>query len=185
LGHDFNPEGAMASWVGPTIAIALAIIAACYLGLAIVMIGAIREARQKSDSMARELADLRGDLGPALHAVNRFGESGSEIVALLRDEVGEVVAASQTLRRQVQRGVHQAQHRLADLDALLEVATEEADAALLDAANALDSVRTSAGLLAQVGRFLAPNDEEEDDEEYEDVDEELGDDETELEEEDA
>lgn len=160
----------MASWVGPTVAIALAIIAACYVGLALAMVGAIREARQKSDSMARELADLRADLGPALHAVNRFGESGSEIVDLLRDEVGEIVSTSQSVRRQVRRGVRQAQHRLGDLDALLEVATEEADAALVDAANALETIRSSAGLLSQVGRFLAPRDDGDD--EYEDEEDE-------------
>lgn len=162
----------MASWVGPTVAIALVVIAACYVGLALATIGAIREARQKSDTMARELAELRSDIGPALQAVNRFGESGSEIADMLRDEVGEIVRTSQAVRRQVRRGVRQAQHRLADLDALLEVATEEADAALVDAANALETVRTSAGLLSQVGRFLAPRDEEyeDEDEEYEEDD---------------
>jgi len=161
----------MPDWVGPTVAISLALIALSYLGLAWMMIRIVREAREKSGTLVRELTELRHDLAPTLASINHFGEAGSDVIEQLRDEVGEVVKTSQAVRRGVTRAFQQTQHRLADLDALLEVATDEADAALMDASAAIQSVRTSAGLLSHVGRFLAPRDEDIEDEEDEDEDE--------------
>ncbi len=167
----------MASWVGPTVAISVALIALSFLVMAFITIAVAHEARKKSGTMVRELTELRRDLAPALASINHFGEVGSDVIGQLRDEVGEVIKTSQGVRRGVDKAVRQAEGRLADLDALLEVATDEAEAALMDASAAIQSVRTSAGLLSHIGRFLVPQGEA--DEEYED------DEEVEEEEEDA
>ncbi|HET9066810.1 MAG TPA: hypothetical protein VFN22_13400 [Gemmatimonadales bacterium] len=163
----------MASWVGPTVAISLALIALSYLGMAWMMIRVVKEAREKSGTMVRELTELRHDLAPTLASINHFGDAGSEVIEQLRDEVGEVIKTSQGVRRGVHKAVRQAENRLADLDALLEVATDEAESALMDASAAIQSVRTSAGLLSHVGRLLAPRDEEQDEEDEEEFEEEL------------
>ncbi len=164
----------MASWVGPTVAISVALIALSFVIIAVLLVVAIREARDTSETVARELTQLRHDLTPALASINHFGEVGSDVIEQFRDEVGEVIKTSQGVRRGVKKAVRQAEGRLADLDALLEVATDEAEAALMDASAAIQSVRTSAGLLSHIGRFLVPRDEEyEDDEEVEDEEVEI------------
>ncbi len=167
----------MASWVGPTVAIALALIALCVVAAAVVAVSLIREARAKTESLARELAELRTDLAPTLTAINRLTESGGDLVDQVRLEVDAVLDTSRRMRQRVDHGAQQMASRLADLDALLEVATEEADAALLDAANAIQSLRSGAGLLTHVGRFLTSSAEDEEglDEEEVDEDEEIED----------
>lgn len=165
----------MASWVGPTVAISVALIALSFLGMAAVLLVAAREAREKSGELARELTELRADLAPMLASMNRLSEGGAEVLDEVREELGHVVDTSRALRRNVTRAVRQAQNRLADLDALVEVATEEAESAFLDAAGAIQSVRSSAGLIRQVGRFLVPQptpEEELDEDEFDEVDEE-------------
>ncbi|MEO8478379.1 MAG: DUF948 domain-containing protein [Gemmatimonadota bacterium] len=168
----------MASWVGPTVAISVALIALSFVIIAALLIVAIREARDTSETVARELTQLRHDLTPTLATINRLGDSGSELIGRLSDEVHEVIKTSQDVRRGVKKAVRQAEGRLADLDALLEVATDEAEAALMDASAAIQSVRTSAGLLSHIGRFLVPQGEA--DEEYED-DEDVEEEEDDLE----
>lgn len=163
----------MANWVGPTIAISVALIALSFLVMAFVTIAVAREAREKSGALARELTELRQDLAPTLASISRLGDTGADVFDDLRDEVGAVIKTSQDVRRGVHKAVRQAEGRLADLDALLEVATEEAESALMDASAAIQSVRTSAGLLSHIGRFLAPQEEE-----FEEEEEEAGEDES-------
>jgi hypothetical protein len=156
----------MASWVGPTVAIAVSLIALCVLAAAVVAVSLVREARAKTESLAHELADLRSDIAPTLAAINRFSEAGGDLVDRVGAEVDAVLDTSRDVRRRLTAGVRGIENRLADLDALLEVATEEADAALVDASHALQTLRSGAGLLSHVGRLLVatdPDDEPEDD----------------------
>jgi hypothetical protein len=130
-----------------------------------------REAQQASRGLTNELHELRAELGPALAALNKFGDAGAEVVDLARHEVRELVATSEALRTDLRRGVRRAKRRLSDLDALAEVMQEEVEATAVDAATAMRTLRTSRGVIGEVRRYLSSrrrddafDDEEEDDE---------------------
>ena len=158
----------MAGWVGVVIAISVTLIAICVVGITVAAAVVFREAQQASRGLTNELAELRRELSPTLAALNKFGEAGSEVVDLARHEVRELVATSQAVRTDVRRGMRRAKQRLADVDALVEVMQEEVEETAIDAATAMRTLRTSAGVIGSVRRFLAPrpdDDEIEEDEE--------------------
>ena len=160
----------MAGWVGTVIAISVLLIAICVVGMTVALALVFREAQQASRGLTNELAELRHELSPTLAALNKFGDAGSEVVDLARNEVRELVATSQALRTDVRRGVRRARRRLEDMDALIEVMQEEVEETAIDAATAMRTLRTSAGVIGHVRRFLAsrPSDDDEDIEEADD-----------------
>ena len=160
----------MAGWVGPVVAISVLLIAICVVGITLTIALVFREAQQASRGLTNELAELRREIGPTLAALNKFGDAGSEVVDLARNEVRELVATSQALRTDVRRGVRRAKRRLADVDALVEVMQEEAEETAIDAATAMRTLRTGRGVIGHVRRFLAhrPSDDDIDDIEVED-----------------
>lgn len=160
----------MAGWVGIVIAISVLLIAICVVGITIAAAVVFREAQQASRGLTNELAELRRELSPTLAALNKFGDAGSEVVDLARQEVRELVATSQEVRTDVRRGLRRARRRLADVDALVEVMQEEVEETAIDAATAMRTLRTSAGVIGHVRRFLAPRPA--DDEEFEEDEEE-------------
>ena len=110
----------MAGWVGVVIAISVLLIAICVVGITLAAAVVFREAQQASKGLTNELAELRRELSPTLAALNKFGDAGSEVVDLARQEVRELVATSQALRTDLHRGVRRAKRRLADVDALVD-----------------------------------------------------------------
>lgn len=152
----------MDGWVGPTIAISVLLIALCVVGATVAAAVALREAQQAGKGLTNELAELRHELAPTLAALNKFGDAGSEVVEMARNEVRELVATSQELRTDVRRGMRRARGRLADVDALVEVMQEELEETALDAATAMRTLRNSRGMIGQVRRFLAPRPSDDD-----------------------
>ncbi len=146
----------MQSWVGPVMAISLAIIAICVVGVAVAVLTALKEAKDKGAGLAHELAEIRRDLSPALKALNHLGESGAEVAELARDEVRELVDTSRSLRRSVSRGARRVEQRLADFDALAEVVYDEVEDTALNAVAAIQTVRDGSGMVGQLRRMLRP-----------------------------
>jgi hypothetical protein len=134
-------------WVGPTVAISLVIIALAYGAIAAVVLLAVRRT-------ARELAELRREIGPAIQAVNGIAQTGSEIGARVKDEALAVLDTSRRLRRGAIRGARRLQGRLEDLDALYEVVHGEVENTALDVAATLRTVRTGASALSRIKRLL-------------------------------
>ncbi len=144
----------MPGWIGPTVAIALVVIALAFVVIATTAVVVAREAQEASGSLARELAELRAEIAPALQALRKFGETGEEIAEATREEVGKILATSRIVRHEVERGVRRTQRRLADFDALLEVMQEEVEETALSVATTLRTVRTGRGVLGGVRRLL-------------------------------
>jgi hypothetical protein len=159
----------MAGWVGPVIAISTLLIAVCVVGITVGMAVVFREAQQASKGLTNELAELRRELHPTLAALNKFGDVGSEVADIARQEIRELVATSQGVRTDVRRGMRRAKRRLADIDALVEVMQEEVEETAVDAATAMRTLRTGRGVIGHVRRFLASRatDDEADTEEEE------------------
>lgn len=146
----------MAGWIGPTMAISLALIAVCFLGIAAAIAITLKEAVERGQSLAKELAELRRDLGPTLQALNRLGTGGAEVVELAQEEVREIIYTTRRLRKDVEKSVTRARRRLADFEAVVEVVQEEVEETALDLGAALRTVRTGTGVIGRLRRLVLP-----------------------------
>lgn len=141
-------------WVGPTVAISLVFIALAFVAIAATAVALAKRATDKSNDLARELAELRRDIRPTIDAINRLTVTGADVGAKVRDEALALVDTSRRLRRDVLTGARRVQGRLRDLDALYEVVHGEIEDTALDVAATLRTVRTGASALGRIKRLL-------------------------------
>jgi hypothetical protein len=129
-----------ASWVAPTIAVSLVIIAASFLvmgGVALVLgIGILRISREARAKLAALTADAR------------------TATARLRGELDGYADLATETRLKLRRGVDAVEGRLQDLDALVEVLQEEAEETALDVAAMVRTVRRSGRVLGAARKAL-------------------------------
>jgi uncharacterized protein YoxC len=143
-----------AGWVGPTGAIALVVIALAFAIIAGVALVLARAASHEVRELAQELARIRGELSPALHALQRMADAGLNLSHDVRQEVEKYLEKSRSLRKDLDRGVHRLKGRVADLDALYEVLHAEVEDTALDVAARLRSMRNGARVVTRLRRFL-------------------------------
>ncbi|MEP6689415.1 MAG: hypothetical protein ABJC36_13780 [Gemmatimonadales bacterium] len=142
------------AWVGPTIAVSLALIALCFLGMAAVLgIAALRLSAQ-AKKISAMVDGLQDDVAQALGSVRRLTEQGQDLMVLVRHEAGALAQTSRRLRRKVIRGADRAEEKLADLETLYDLVHGEVEDAALDVAATLRSVRRGNGMLGRVRRML-------------------------------
>lgn len=142
------------TWVGPTAAISLVIIAIGFVGIVIGLMIAARQATMQAGSLAREIREMREELSPTIKALARLAESGSEMSGQIRTEVTALLDLSRRLRRKVSRGARRVEHRLEDMDELYQVVSAEVEDTALDMAAKLRALRTGAGALSRIKRML-------------------------------
>jgi hypothetical protein len=139
-------------WVGPTVAISVAIMALAwvvvFVGAAVAAIALVK----RLDAMGDNLGGLRQDLGGMVEGARRMAEQGESIAALVREEGEAYMATSRRFRRRLDRSVDRWSERAADLEALYEVVQEEVEETALRFASALRTARLSTGILAKVLR---------------------------------
>jgi hypothetical protein len=144
-----------AGWVGPTVAISLAVIALSILVAAI----AVAVAALRLSSQARKISGLvdglQDDAAQALKAVRRLTDQGQDLMVLVRHEAGAFAQTSRRVRRKLVRGVDRVEHKLEDLETLYDVVHGEVEDTALDVAATLRSVRRGNGMLGRVRRVLA------------------------------
>lgn len=144
----------MPGWVGPTVALALVVIAMCCAAILAGLLMAGRATQRHMDSVAKELRDLRSDLREALDAVRQVAQTGEELSVKIKEEVQHYLERSRAIRRDLERGVHKVKTRLADLDALYEVVHEEVEDTALEVAAKVRAVRQGAGMVGRLRRWL-------------------------------
>jgi len=143
-----------ASWVGPTVAIALVVIALAFIGIALFTVKMLMVASKETRELAEELSKLRSELQPAIEGIRRVAEATSEVSGRVRSEVEEYLAASRRFRRGLERGARRARGRLADLESLYEVVHGEVEHTALDVASRLRTLRRGGGMFTRVRRML-------------------------------
>ncbi len=149
--------GTSADWVGPTMAISLAVIALAILGMAIAVgVAALRLAGQ-AGKIGTLVDSLQEDAGQAITALRRLTEQGQDLMVVVRQEVGAFAQTSRQVRRKLVRGVDRVEGKLADLETLYDVVHDEVEGTALDVAAALRSVRRGNGMLGRVRRMLVPS----------------------------
>jgi len=144
--------GATPGWVGPTVAISVAIVAiACVVAFVAVAFAAIA-LEKRLDTMSENLGGLRQDLAGVLEGARRVTQEGEALVELVRDEGEAYIATSRRFRKRLDAGIERISTRMADLDALYEVVHEEVEESALRFASALRTARLSTGIIAKVLR---------------------------------
>ncbi|MGH7561145.1 MAG: DUF948 domain-containing protein [Gemmatimonadales bacterium] len=143
-----------ATWVGPTAAIALVVIALAFIAIAGMTVRFMLHAERETRELSEELARLRADLKPALDGMRRIAEAGTALTNEVQSELQAYLAASRRLRGGLERGVHRMRVRLADLDALYEVVHGEVQHTALDLASRLRGLRRTGALVGRVRRML-------------------------------
>ena len=143
------------AWVGPTMAISLAVIA----------LSLPRRRRPRSAIAALRLAaevkklggmvgGLQDDVAQALGSVRRLTEQGQDLMVLVRHEAGALAQTSRRVRRKLVRGVDRVEDKLSDLETLYDLVHGEVEDAALDVAATLRSVRRGNGVIGRVRRML-------------------------------
>ena len=149
--------GASPEWVGPTVAISLAVIALSFLGIALaVAIAALKLAGQ-TKKLGTLVDGLQDDVARTLKAVRRLTEQGQDVMVVIRQETGAFAQTARRLRRKTVRAVDRVEMKLQELETLYDVVRDEVESAALDAAAALRSVRRGNGMLGRVRRLLVPS----------------------------
>lgn len=146
----------MAGWVGPTMALSLVVIALCCVGFLTSVLLALREAAERGQSLAKEIAEFRRDIGPTLDSLNRLGESGAEVAELAKEEVREIIYTTRRLRKDVERGALRAKRRLADFEAVVDLVQDEVEETALDVTTAMRTFRTGRGMVGRLRRLILP-----------------------------
>lgn len=144
----------MPGWVGPTAAISLVFIALAFVAIATGFVLIARAAKKEISEVSDKLEGIRGDLHDAMHAVRRVAETGEELSGKLKVEIEHYLTTSKSIRHDLERGVRRVKTRLADLDALYEVVHEEVEDTALDVAAKVRTVRTGAGMVGRLRRWL-------------------------------
>lgn len=140
-----DPGGA--SWVGPTMAISLVIIALAFLVIAAAVALAAREAAREMRQLSQAIESFREEISPALKAFHSLSGEGERLASLVSHETEEIVRASKALREGVRE-------RITGLAAVYEVLAEEVEETALEAAVTLRTFRTGASWFGMIRRVL-------------------------------
>jgi uncharacterized protein YoxC len=149
--------GASPEWVGPTVAISLAVLALSFLGIAIALAVAAFKVAGQVRKVSTLVDGLQDDIARTLKTVRRLTEQAQDIMVLVRHEAGAFAQTARRLRRKTVSAVDQIEMKLQELETLYEVVHDEVEGAALDVAAALRSVRRGNGMLGRVRRLLVPS----------------------------
>ena len=146
----------MPSWIGPTVAIALAVIAvAVVLFAAVTAFLAIKVVGEVEERKAL-FTGIKADLDETLAGIRQLTAQGHELMGVVRLEAGAFVQTGRRIRRKVNRGMDRVERRMQDLEALYDVVHAEVEDSALDMAAALRRVRRGNGMIGRVRRMLVP-----------------------------
>jgi uncharacterized protein YoxC len=149
--------GASQDWVGPMMAISLAVIALSFLGIAVaVAVVALRLSGQ-ARKIGTLVDGLQDDVARTLKTVRHLTEQGQDIMVLVRHETGAFAQTARRLRRKTVRAIDRIEMKLQEMETLYDVVHDEVEGAALDVATALRSLRRGNGMLGRVRRILVPS----------------------------
>jgi hypothetical protein len=126
------------AWVGPTMAVSLAVIALCFLGVTAALGIAALRLTAEVKRLGGMVVGLQDDVAQALGSGRRLPEQGQK-------------------RRAPVRGVDRVEDKLSDLETLYDLVHGEVEDAALDVAATLRSVRRGNGVIGRVRRMLVAN----------------------------
>lgn len=123
---------------------AVSLVVLVLLGAVVFVLLALRKSVQE---LTRLLHSSYGDLSAAAHAVRNVAEDVRGVTQVVKTDVGAVSDTIRHVNRGVRRAIRRAETRLQRLDALVDVAQEEAEDFVLSSASALRGFRFGAAAL--------------------------------------
>ncbi len=144
------------AWVGPTMAISLAVIALTIVCAGVAVGIAVIRLSGQVKRMGAVVEGLQDDVTEGVTSVRRLIEQGQDLMVLVRHEAGAFAQTSRRLRRKVIKGVDRMEGKLSDLETLYDLVHDEVEDTALDVAAALRSARRGNGMLGRVRRLLVP-----------------------------
>jgi outer membrane murein-binding lipoprotein Lpp len=144
------------AWVGPTMAISLAVIALTVLCAGLAVGIAVLRLSGQVKKMGAVVEGLQDDVTEGVTSIRRLIEQGQDLMVLVRHEAGAFAQTSRRLRRKVVKGVDRVEGKLSDLETLYDLVHDEVEDTALDVAAALRSARRGNGMLGRVRRLLVP-----------------------------
>jgi len=144
------------AWVGPTMAVSLAVIALSIVGAAIALGIAVLRLSGQVKRIGAVVEGLQDDVTEVVTSARRLIEQGQDLMVVVRNEVGAFTQTSQRLRRKVIKAVDRVEGKLSDLETLYDLVHDEVEDTALDVAAALRSARRGNGMLGRVRRLLVP-----------------------------
>jgi hypothetical protein len=144
------------SWVGPTMAVSLAVMAIAVVTFAGVVAWIALRIINEVQERKVLLSGVREDVQETLASIRQVTDQAQEVMGVVRSEAGAFVQTSRRIRRKVNRGVDRVERRLEDLEALYDVMHEEVEDTALDLAASMRRVRRGGGMIGRVRRFLVP-----------------------------
>ncbi|HEX5387630.1 MAG TPA: hypothetical protein VFW66_13065 [Gemmatimonadales bacterium] len=145
---------AMPGWVGPMVAISLAVVALAFLAIAFGVLVLLAKVAGPIRRASTVVDGVQDDVSRTLTGVRRLTEQGQDLLLLVRQEAGAFAQTGKRLRRQVTRGADRLQERMEELEALYEVVHDEVEDTALDVAATLRSIRRGNGVLGRVRRLM-------------------------------
>ena len=144
-------------WVGPTMAISLAVMALSFLGIALALAIAALKLTGQVKKVGTLVDGLQDDIARTLKAVRRLTEQGQDVMVVVRQETGAFAQTGRRLRRKLVRAADRVEVKLEELETLYDVVHDEVEGTALDVAAALRSVRRGNGMIGRVRRLLVPS----------------------------
>ena len=117
--------GTTPDWVGPTVAISLAVMALSFLGMAIAVAVAAFGWPARSKKVGTLVDGLQDDIARTLKGVRSLTEQAQEVMVLVRHETGAFAQTARRLRRKTVRAVDRIEAKLEDLETLYDVVHDE------------------------------------------------------------
>ena len=149
--------GSTPEWVGPTVAISLAVLALSFLAMAIAVGVAAFKVASEVKKVGTMVDGLQDDIQRTLKGVRRLTEQAQDVMVLVRHEAGAFAQTARRLRRKTVRAVDRIEAKLQDLETLYDVVHDEIEGTALDVAASLRSLRRGNGMLGRVRRILVPS----------------------------
>ena len=141
------------AWVGPTMAISLAIIAFAFaiIGFVVAMLG-LAVSKQLKD-LRGQMAGVQDDLQRTMKSVRKGAKDIRGVTALVHEQVAAFAGTGEELRSKVLDAADHVQVRLQDIEALYDVVYEEVADTALDVAAGVRTFKKNP-ILRTVRRFL-------------------------------
>lgn len=149
--------GTTPDWVGPTVAISLAVLALSFLGMAIAVAVAASRVAAQAKKVGALVDGLQDDIASTLKRVRNLTEQAQDVMVLVRHETGAFAQTARRLRRKTVRAADRIEAKLQDLETLYDVVHDEIEDTALDVAAGLRSLRRGNGMLGRVRRMLVPS----------------------------
>jgi methyl-accepting chemotaxis protein len=144
------------TWVGPTVALSLVLVAVSFIAIAVTTVVVLLRLVEPLHQLGKIVQSLQADLSAAIKGVRQLTDQSQDLLALVRQEAGAFAHTGRRLRRQVVKGADRIQTRLADLETLYDIVHDEVEDTALDVAAVLRSVRRGNGVLGRIRRLLVP-----------------------------